>query len=464
VASDLGVVVMSVLEKRSTMPVPVHELYAWHARPGAFERLTPPWQRLRVVERLGTIANGDRLVFEYGLGPVKRRWVALHRDHVEDGGFTDVQLEGPFAHWVHRHSFFPEDDAASTLQDHVDFALPGPALAARQAEGIARRRLDRLFAFRHARTRGDLERHATVRDRPRLRVAITGGSGFVGGALTAFLTSGGHEVVRLTRRRDPGEGWVHWDPAAGVVDLGALEGVDAVVHLAGTTIAGLWTPKRRREILESRRQGTDLIARTVARMERPPRVLVSASAVGWYGSRGDEDLTEESGPGEGFLAGVCRVWEDALAPAREAGVRVVSTRFGLVLGGAGGLLATMLPAFKAGAGARFGRGEQWMSWVAVDDVLGALLQALYDESLSGAVNVTAPVPVTNREFTKMLARVLHRPAVLAAPRGVVERGLGEMGQDLLLTSQRVRPARLTAAGFTWLFPELEPALRFELGR
>jgi len=455
---------MPVFEKRSAMPVPVDELYAWHARAGAFERLTPPWQRLHVVERSGSIANGDRLVFEYGVGPVRRRWVALHRDHVEGGGFTDVQLEGPFEHWEHRHSFFPGDDATSLLQDHVDFGLPGPALAARRAEGMARRQVERLFVFRHHRTWDDLARHAAYRDHPRLKVAITGGSGFVGGALTAFLTAGGHEVLRLTRRREAGPGWVHWDPDAGAIEAAALEGVDAIVHLAGASIAGLWTAGRRREILASRRQGTELIARTAAGLERPPGVIVSASAVGYYGTRGAEELTEESSSGDGFLAGVCRAWEDSLVPARQAGIRVVSTRFGLVLGGAGGLLAAMLPAFKVAAGARFGDGAQWMSWVAVDDVLGAVLTALLNESLSGAVNVVAPQPVTNREFTAALARVLRRPAFLTAPRAVIERGLGEMGQDLLLTSQRVLPARLTAAGFTWLFPDLEGALHFELGR
>jgi len=455
---------MPVFEKRSAMPVPVGELYAWHARPGAFERLAPPWQRLRVVERSGTIADGDRLVMEYGLGPVKRRWVAVHKDHVEGRGFTDVQEEGPFARWRHEHRFAADGDESSVLEDHVEYELPGPAVVRRAAAGAADRRLKRLFAFRHERTRDDLERHAAYREMPRLRVAITGGSGFVGGALAAFLTTGGHEVVRLTRRRDPGAGWAHWDPSAGVIDAAALEGVDAVVHLAGTSIAGLWTPRRRHDILESRRQGTELIARTAAALERPPKVIVSASAVGWYGSRGEEELTEESGPGDGFLAEVCRVWEGSLAPAREAGVRVVSTRFGLVLGGAGGLLAAMLPAFKLAAGARFGSGDQWMSWVAIDDVLGAVLHALRDESVAGPVNVTAPAPVTNREFTATLARVLRRPAVLAAPRAVLETGLGEMGHDLLLTSQRVRPARLSAAGFTWLFPDLEAALRFELGR
>jgi len=305
---------------------------------------------------------------------------------------------------------------------------------------------------------------AAYRDRPRLRVAITGASGFIGGALTTLLVRGDHEVVRLTRRRDAGDGWVHWDPSVGVIDAASLDGVDAIIHLAGTSISGLWTPRRRHDILESRRQGTELIAGAAASLQRPPKVVVSASAVGWYGTRGEEELTEESGPGDGFLAEVCRVWEDSLAPARAAGIRVVSTRFGIVLGGAGGLLTTMLPAFKLAAGARLGSGDQWMSWVAVGDVLGAVLHALYDESLSGPVNVTAPAPVTNREFTATLGRVLRRPAPFAVPRAVLERVLGEMARDLLLTSQRVRPARLTAAGFSWRFPDLEAALRFELGR
>ncbi len=455
---------MAAFEKRSPMPVPAAELYAWHARPGAFERLTPPWQRLRVVERSGSIADGDRLVLEYRVGPVKGRWVALHKDHVAGEGFTDLQSEGPFARWEHRHRFVPDGEQASVLEDRVEYELPGGQTAARLAGRVAERELDRLFSFRHRRTRDDLARHAAWRERPRLRVAVTGGSGFVGGALTSFLTSGGHEVVRFTRRRDAGAGWAHWDPDAGVVDAAALDGVDAVVHLAGTSLAGVWTARRRRDILESRRAGTELVARTAAGLERPPAVIVSASAVGWYGSRGGEELTEDSGPGLGFLAEVCRLWEDALAPAREAGIRTVSARFGLVLGGAGGLLAAMLPTFRLAAGTRLGDGGQWMSWVALDDVLGALLLALYDESVSGPVNVTAPAPVTNREFTATLARVLRRPAPLVAPRAVLERGLGGMAREMLLASQRVTPARLTEAGFTWLFPDLEGALRFELGR
>lgn len=459
-----GVVPVPVYERRSAMPVPADELYAWHARPGAFERLAPPWQRLRVVERTGTIADGDRLVFEAPLGPARVRWEAVHRDHVPGRQFVDVQVKGPFARWRHRHAFEPEGDGASTLHDTVEYELPGPAPASRAGAGVAQRRIARLFAFRHERTRDDLERHAAWADRPRMKVAIAGASGFVGAHLAAFLTTGGHEVVRLTRRRDAGPGWVHWDPAAGVVDEAALEGVDAIVNLAGTSLAGLWTAARRREILDSRRQTTSLVARAAASLPRPPRVVVSASAVGFYGSRGAEELTEDSAAGAGFLPEVCRVWEDALQPARDAGLRTVSLRFGLVWGGSGGMLPLMSLPFRAALGARLGDGEQWMSWVAIDDLLGAALLALYDEGVSGPVNVTAPEAVTNREFTATLARVLRRPAPFAAPQALLEKGLGDMGRELLVTSQRVRPARLAAAGFHWLFPDLEAALRFELGR
>jgi uncharacterized protein len=455
---------MPVYERSSVMPVTADTLYDWHARPGAFERLSAPWQPVRVIERTGTIADGDRLVMEARVGPVRRRWSAVHTDHIPGRQFVDVQEKGPFAEWRHRHIFEPEGAERSVLRDVIQYRLPGPQLVERAAAGVAARRIDRLFQFRHARTRNDLERHAAYRGQPRLKIAVTGGGGFIGSHLSAYLRTAGHHVVKLTRRRGRGEDWVHWDPFSGVVDAESLEGVDAFVHLAGESLAGVWTPARRERIFESRRRGTALIARTAASLRRPPRVVVSASATGWYGSRGDEQLTEESGPGEGFLADVCRAWEDELEPVRAAGIRAVSTRFAPVWAGDGGALPMITPAFRLALGARLGDGAQWMSWVAVDDLLAAVELALHDETLSGAVNVTSPQPVTNREFTATLARVLGRPAPFAAPRSLLERGLGEMGQDMLLTSQRVLPTRLEEAGFRWLFPDLESALRFELGR
>jgi hypothetical protein len=254
---------------------------------------------------------------------------------------------------------------------------------------------------------------------------------------------------------------VTWDPAAGTIDADGLSGVDAVVHLAGEPIGRRWTGKRRREIESSRRQGTTLLAEALASLDPRPRVLVSASAIGCYGSRADEILTEQSTLGDDFLADVCATWEAATQPARDAGIRVVTARMGVVLEA---LLPRLLLPFRLGLGGRLGSGRQWLSWVALDDVLGAVALALADDRLAGPVNVVAPNSVTNSEFTRTLGRVLHRPAPMRVPAAAVKLALGEMGPATVLASQRVVPERLLDTGFRFAYPELEPALRHVLGR
>jgi uncharacterized protein (TIGR01777 family) len=294
---------------------------------------------------------------------------------------------------------------------------------------------------------------------------VSGASGLVGGQLVAFLRSGGHTVYRLVRRTAVAPDEISWDSQTGEIDAAALEGVDAVVHMAGESIAsGRWSKKRMRQILASRVEGTSLLANTIAQLKAPPRVLVAASAVGYYGSRGGELLTEESSKGEGYLADVVRAWEEAAAPARAAGIRVVGPRFGVILAGNGGMLARVAPLFRLGLGGRLGDGVQYLSWVALDDALYALHRAITDPSLSGPVNVVAPHPVTNREFTATLGTVLGRPVVLPAPAPALRLAFGEMADEVLLTSQRAIPARLIEHGFDFAFPTLEDAVRHELGR
>jgi len=458
---------MPVFERRSPMPVSADDLYVYHARPGAFERLMPPWQKLRVLERSGDVTGG-RLAFEVRVGPMKRRWVAEMGDSVPGRQFVDRQVEGPFSSWVHTHRFLPGTPggagSASELLDHVEYRLPAGGITDLVGEGPANKALERLFRFRHERTRSDLEHHARWSDQPRLRVAIGGASGLVGGHLADYLTTAGHDVVRLVRRSEAEAGEVAWDPAAGRLDPRDLEGVDAVINLGGVTIAGWWTSRRRRAILDSRVQATQTLAAAMARMPTPPAVFVSASAVGAYGSRGGDTITERDQLGSGYLADVCREWEGAANAARDAGVRVVTTRFGIVVSAAGGVVAKVLPAFKAGLGARLGDGQHYWAWVQLDDVLAAIEWALHDEALAGPVNVTAPAPVTNAEFTRSLARAVHRPAVLAAPGVLLRRSLGGMGEEMMLASQRAVPARLVERGFRFSYPRLEGALRFELGR
>ena len=294
-------------------------------------------------------------------------------------------------------------------------------------------------------------------------IAVSGATGFIGSALVDALTAAGHPVRRLIRERDgarPAD--VLWDPAAGTLDPQALDGVDAVIHLAGEPIAQRWTADAKQRIRESRVRGTQLIARTMASLERPPRVLVSGSAMGIYGDRGDEELDESSPPGSGFLADVATEWEAATEPAARAGLRVVTLRTGLVLGPAGGALGKMLLPFRLGVGGRIGSGRQWVSWVALHDAVRAIMHAASTEAVSGPINVCAPIPVRNAEFTTILGRVLGRPTIVPVPALAMRLLFGEMGEATLLASQRMRPARLVETGYRFRFPTLEAALRHEL--
>jgi len=297
-----------------------------------------------------------------------------------------------------------------------------------------------------------------------LRVAVTGATGLVGSALVPALLAAGHRVDRVSRRR-PAAGTtdIQWDPARGQLDPRALEGVDAVVHLAGETIAALrWTPAVKERIRRSRVDGTRLLAETLGRLTRRPRVLVAVSGVGYYGSRGDTPLTEESPPGSGFLAEVCREWEAAADPARAVGIRVVHPRLGVVLAGQGGALPRMALPFRLGAGGVIGDGRQYWSWIELNDLVRVIELCLALETLAGPVNAVAPTPVTNREFTRVLGRALGRPTLVPLPALAARLLLGEMGQALLLDSARALPRRLERAGFRFRHPDLEDALRVAL--
>jgi len=301
-----------------------------------------------------------------------------------------------------------------------------------------------------------------------MKVIVTGSNGLVGRALVGQLLAEGHEVTTLVRSgsRSTGEEGVRparWDPAAGGIDAAALEGHDAAVHLAGESIAeGRWDDEKKRRIRESRVKGTRLLAETLARLERKPAVLVSASATGFYGNRGDETLTEESASGDDFLSEVCREWEKATLPASQAGVRVVHLRFGIILSREGGALAKMLTPFKLGAGGRIGSGRQYWSWIDLADAVGIIRHAITDESLRGAVNAVAPGAVTNDVFTKTLGGVLGRPTLLSVPAFAARLAFGEMADALLLGGQRVEPRRLAESGYKFAHPDLESSLRHVL--
>ena len=293
-----------------------------------------------------------------------------------------------------------------------------------------------------------------------MKILVSGSHGLVGKALISSLTNDGHEVLRLVRSaRSFGAPEVEWHPNQGQIDAEHLEGLDVVVHLAGESIAsGRWTDDKKRAIRESRVKGTTLLSETLARLSRPPLAFLCASAIGYYGDRGDESLTEESAPGSDFLASVCVEWENAAKPAMEKGIRTVFTRFGVILDPNGGALGQMLTPFRIGVGGRVGDGKQWMSWIALEDVVNGLKFLIAEKPIQGPVNFVAPNPVTNAEFTKTLGRVLSRPTFFPVPAFAARLAFGELADALLLSSQKVEPGVLEDQGFLFSWPTLEPGL------
>jgi uncharacterized protein (TIGR01777 family) len=451
------------IEYSSVVDAPRAEVFAWHTRPGAFNRLSPPWQPIRVITEAASLRDGRaKLALPGGL-----RWVAAHQadsydpprrfvDTIGSDGLASLPARIA-VRWRHTHEFEDVGANRTRVTDRVATPVPGAALRP-------------MFAYRHRQLADDLAAHRLAAENglAPATIAVTGSSGLVGSALTAFLRTGGHRVIELVRRtaqsaleNADARRWSPDDP-----DPELLAGVDAVIHLAGASIAGRFTEGHRHAVRDSRIGPTRRLAEVLARATSRPAVLISASAIGYYGyDRGDESLTEDSERGDGFLADVVADWEDATAPAREAGVRVVNVRTGIVQSPRGGTLKLMRPLFTAGLGGRIGDGQQWLSWIGIDDLVDVYHRALWDTALSGPVNAVAPQPVRNTEYTRTLAHVLHRPAVLPVPPLGPRLLLGEQGaRELACANQRVTPHKLSQSGHRFRQPDLDRALRHLLGR
>ncbi len=450
-------------ERTSELPFSADAVFAWHARPGAFERLVPPWEELSVVRRSGGLEVGSEVVLRMKRGGMPLTWTARHTGYDEGRSFRDEQVSGPFARWVHDHVFEPTA-GGSRLVDRIDFAPPLETLTGWAAGPMLESDLARTFDFRHARTRADMTRHERAAHWKNKTIVVSGASGLLGQALCAFLTTGGHRVVRLVRGEARTTDEVTWDPMAGSLDASKLEGVDAIVHLSGENVGeGRWSDKKKRAILDSRVRSTALLAEAVSKLTRKPEVFVCASAVGVYGDRGNEALDESSASGDGFLADVCKAWEAEAQKVAATGVRTLNARFGVVLSAKGGALAKLLPVFRLGGGGPVGGGAQYMAWISLDDAVYALHHLLSTPELSGPFNLVAPSAATNAEFGDVLGRVLHRPSFVPTPRFAIELAFGQMGKETILASQNARPRRLLESGFVFEHAGLEDALRFELG-
>lgn len=448
----------------SVFPCSLAELYDWHSRPGALERLIPPWERTTVAARSGGIDPGGRVTMCMHVGPVPYLWRAHHIENRPYEYFRDIQAQGPFRRWVHTHSFSAAPEGAR-LEDHIDYALPAQSFFPWAGKLLVEPVLSRTFRYRHATLRDDLLLHAYAGKRP-LRILISGAGGVLGSALIPLLSTGGHEVWRLVRRQpDRSAREIYWNPAKGLLNLAGLPPFDGVIHLAADNIGeGRWTAAKKERVIASRVQGTSLLAQELARCEHRPEVLLSASAVGFYGDCQDCCIIEENQAGSAFISDVCSKWEDAAKPAEDAGIRTVSLRIGVVLTPRGGALARLLATSAIGFNSRFGDGRQYISWIGLHDAIGAMLHALVSKELQGPVNIVAPEPVTNSELLATLARVMRRPLLPPVPAVVLRTVFGQMGTEVLLDSCRASADKLLASGYRFRHPDLFTALGTLLGR
>lgn len=463
------------------LPAKAEVAYAWHEHASAFNRLSPAWDRTEMLSTEG-IREGGRAVIALPAPWGRLLWTAEHFDVRRGQEFSDRQLSGPFRSWHHRHSFSALSELACELHDDLEYELPLSPLSDIVAGWFVRRQLFRMFAYRQRILCNDLsfwqswsamQKDASVKavgNHRSMRILLTGSGGLIGRELAAFLSMGGHQVIGLSRQeRDPQTN-VQWDltdsipmNAAALMDGRPL---DAVIHLAGEGIADKrWSAAQKQRLVNSRVQATENLISGLAAMNLSPRVFISASGIGFYGNAGNAALNELSPRGEGFLAELAESWETAAQKAASVlSARCVQLRMGAVLTSRGGALQKMLLPFQLGLGGRLGNGRQWMSWVALEDVLYAVAFTLQNEKISGPVNLVSPELVTNAEFSKILGRVLQRPAVLPAPEFALRLVLGEMAEDLLLASQRAMPQVLLDAGYEFRFARLEDALRHTLGR
>jgi uncharacterized protein len=457
----------NVFVKKTWVDEPVETVFSWHERPGAIERLSPPWDNIRLKSQSNGIRPGSEVRLTIApLGPFRMNWTARHTKYEKNRCFQDIQEKGPFSRWVHTHRFTPDGKKACFIEDRVEYALPFHRASAVMFDNILQHRLERIFTYRHDTIAADLADHRKYGLKP-MNILVSGSHGLIASALIPFLSTGGHRVFRLVRT-PPGPGdtdCVYCDAVNNVIDINHIKNIDAVIHLAGESISsGRWSARKKQRIMESRTESTALLAKTLAGLENPPKVFACASAIGYYGNQGDKLLLESDAAGDDFISMVCEKWEASSAPAAAVGIRTVLLRIGIVLTPSGGALQKMLPAFKMGLGGKMGTGDQFMSWIGIDDVVGSILHLVANPDLKGPVNIVAPQPLPNRDFAKTLARVIARPSLINIPSPVIKMVFGQMGKETALSSTRVMPEKLSASGYTFRHSNLDSALSHVLGK
>jgi uncharacterized protein (TIGR01777 family) len=454
----------NLFEYYSNYPCTARQLYDWHSRFGALERLLPPWEKTTIVSRQGGIDPGGRVVLKMRTGLIPFHYHAHHVENIPGKMFRDIQEKGPFSSWSHSH-FFTDTVTGCKLYDKVEYSLPFGNYLPNFLQNYVHRSLQQVFHHRENIISEDIKVHLRCSSKP-FRILISGASGVLGRELIPFLTTGGHQVWTLVRRTpDSSKNEIFWDPENNILDRSQIPEIDAVIHLAGEYI-GLyrWSKEKKQRVIDSRVDGTTLISRLISSLEVKPKVFLCASAVGYYGNTGHRGLKECHPQGNDFISEVCGRWEAAAQAAVDAKIRTVFLRLGVGLTPRGGALERILETSPLGFMRRLGSGNQYLSWISTDDMISAMLHCLACTSLSGPVNIAAPEPVTNREFMSTLARVARRPLLAPIPASLLKIVYGQMASEIILSGCHVSTRKLEESGFQFRHPNLELALKKLLGK
>ncbi|MGI9011562.1 MAG: TIGR01777 family oxidoreductase [Nitrososphaeraceae archaeon] len=429
-----------------------------------------------IVEQKGGINNDDISIFQINLGPITFKWVAKHFGYIHNRQFQDKMIKGPFKKWVHTHSFIPQGPNQCIIEDKIDYMPRFGKIGSKIIQKRIQNYLNQLFLYRSRILVNDTILEKMTQEKGK-DILITGSHGLIGSSLIPLLTNiGRHKITRLVRKVNnnnmslrPGtkkedKKSIFWYPEYDKLDHHELEGFDIIIHLAGENIFGRWTDIKKQRIFDSRVGSTKLLSKSLTKLSNPPSLLICASAIGYYGDRPNEYLTEDSIPGKGFLSEVCQKWENATKDASEIGIRGVNTRFGVVLTPKGGILQKLLSPFKLGLGITIGNKDQYISWVSIEDVIKSIFYSITNTSIKGPVNVVSPKPVTNLEFSDTLKKIYNPKLSVSINQNIPKLIFGEMSKEVLSTNTNVIPKKLVSTGYKFFNSELEDSLRFLLGK
>ena len=446
------------------------QIWDWYNSDGAFRRIMPEWEGIQPINA-GRLVDGDETIFKVKMGPLRQKWVARHHSVVPGESFADRMIKGPFGAWNHHHEFESSSGQMTSVIDNVEYKLPLHIFTGWSAGFTVLPRMKQMFEFRSVRVANDLKQIQATAKLSRQRILVSGSTGMIGLQLCAFLEAAGHDVHRLLRpsTKLPSDvdssKVVKWNDLTGEILEGDMNGFDSIIHLAGAGIGDKrWSKKRLKLIRDSRIIPTENLAKIVAGLENPPKKMLCSSAIGFYGNRGTEVLDENSSAGNDMLSDLCKDWENASNAAKDAGINVIHLRTGIVMSPLGGALAKLLLPAKMGAGGPVGGGKQMQSWISLDDEIYAIHHLMMKEDSEGVYNLTAPNPVSQKQFAKTLGKVLRRPAFAPLPGFVIKILFGQMGKKLVLEGQDVRPNRLLESGYEFTHSELESCLRSCLGK